>query len=885
VQSPFLRLPCAVLALAAFSGTRASAWVNPGFEQLPYGTGWTFNTSAVTGATINAPESVVVNNNVGPGFGQAPYTNPGQLNMVHSGNYAGGIFSGNGDLNHSDWASISQSDVVPAGSSCITGYFAAVLSGWHYVNSQPYDSDAYVLLQLMVGGVPVHTQRFSWYDNASQLVDPGAPFDQTYLVGSTVMSSDNGPWKYLPWTQYSYDMSAYVGQTVTLVYTAYSCDQVQHYAYGFLDDVAWVACPPTPTFSATPSVTPTGTRTVTETVTLTFTKTFTVTWSPTNSPTPSQTPTASPSFSASPTFSATPTSTPSPSGTPTATPSGTATLSATPTDSPSTTPTYSDSPTASPTPTPSDSPSATPTVTQTSTATLTSSPTPSSTSSPTWTPTATPSDSPSTTPTATQTSTATPSSSPTPSSTSSPTWTPTATPSDSATCTPSATPTWTATPTFSPTPTPTWTPTRTASPSATPTGTPTATPTWTPTCTASPSATPTGTPTATKTVTPTWTPSPTASPTFTATETATPTSTWTQTSTWSPTSTATPSRTASPTVTQTYTATPTHSPSPTASATPTITWTFTVSPTASPTPLPETYGLFVGIYNSAGELVRTLYNGQAQFASPQFSPSASAFIPGSSPLALQFLGQFPGSNSQLSWNGLNNQGQDVIPGIYTIKVQDTDPYGKIQVFTQAVNVLPSEPAASLVVYNSAGEAVAHLSLAAYPQAVTVFSLTQTAFAVSGGSPAAVPITLQGDQGASYTMTWVPQNDLGSTLSSGVYTIRLVQWSDGRQVVESKQITLLNAPGNDGGATLAPNPVQGGSPRVTLSYGTDSPGSQASARLYNLAGELVLNAAATGPGKLEFNVGSLAGGIYVVCFELRDGNALLRRQRIKLAILR
>ena len=481
------------VAIACFSlSTVAHAWVNAGFEAGNL-TGWTVATSAVTSSTWFLPMAVTVTP------AEAPFTNGSELNDVHGGNYAAFVFSGDGDSSHGDWATITQSDTVPGSGACLSAYFAAVLNGHHYEIGEGYGSDAYVLFQVSVGGTTLYSQRFSWFDNAPLLLDPGSPYDAVnYDAGYGTV----GPWKYLPWQQYYFDLSAYGGQTVTISYSAYSCAETSHYALGYLDDVSWGNCP-TPTSSVTPTGTPSGTATVTpsatRTVTLSFTATPSPTFSPsttptpsftgtatstgTSSPTPTATPTASPTGTATPSFSASPspssTATSSPSVTDTGTPSATATWTTTP----SFTPTPSDTPTATASFTPSPTASDTPTFSATLTAT------------PSFTATDTASDTP--TPTSSYTDSDTPSD--TPSSTA----TPTATPSFTDTATATATSTFTATSTYSDTPTftstPTWTPTFTDTPSFTDT----------------PTASDTPTSTSTSTITPTWSPSPTITQTWT----------------------------------------------------------------------------------------------------------------------------------------------------------------------------------------------------------------------------------------------------------------------------------------------------------------------------------------------------------------------------------
>lgn len=325
----------------------AAAWVNGDFETGD-STGWIFSTNNPT----QNPNSTVAVVPAGP----APDTN-GNLNQAHGGAYAVQIFSGAGDINHGDWARVSQSDVVPAGSACLSVWFAAVVNGIHYTSGEPYGSDSYVQLDLVAPGpTTVYDQRFSWYDNSTQLVDDGySDVEEGVVI----------PWKHLPWTRYYYDLSAYVGQPVTLFYSAYDCDYSAHYAWGYLDDLQWISC------ALVPTATPTPTLTLTWTPTATFTPTWTL------SPTPTWTLSPTPTFTLSPTQTPTVTLTRTltPTLTPTVTLSPTETLTSTWTLSPTPTSTVTDTPTNTPTETPCGYPGLTCTPTWTPTFTPTFTPT------------------------------------------------------------------------------------------------------------------------------------------------------------------------------------------------------------------------------------------------------------------------------------------------------------------------------------------------------------------------------------------------------------------------------------------------------------------------------------------------------------------------------
>jgi len=219
--------------------------------------------------------------------GPALYSNNG-LNRVHSGNYSAMLYSSNGIMNHGAWARISRDIVVPPGFTDLQMWFAAVLWGYHYYVNEGYNSDAYVMLEIMQGATIIYNERFSFYDNFDALL-PGD------------MSNPTSPWKYLPWTRIVIPLAPYVGQTLTLRYTAYNCYYSAHQCYGYIDDFDFVL-PPSPT--------PTITETITETVTATITPSHTV--SPTNTTTATITETVTPSCTGTitPTFTITPTITP-----------------------------------------------------------------------------------------------------------------------------------------------------------------------------------------------------------------------------------------------------------------------------------------------------------------------------------------------------------------------------------------------------------------------------------------------------------------------------------------------------------------------------------------------------------------------------------------------
>ena len=185
-----------VFCTLLFSNAAAVFITNGGFEDGSTA-GWTVITSGTGSVSIVAPGPALQSNNA--------------LNMVHFGNYAAMIYSSYGSTGHNTNASIQRDEVVPPGFTDLEMWFAAVLSGYHYVQGATYNSDSYVLLQIFDGLDVVYSRRFSFYDNFDAL-----------LPGNTMHSS--GPFKYLPWTKITVPLAPYTGQTLRIKYTAYNCD-------------------------------------------------------------------------------------------------------------------------------------------------------------------------------------------------------------------------------------------------------------------------------------------------------------------------------------------------------------------------------------------------------------------------------------------------------------------------------------------------------------------------------------------------------------------------------------------------------------------------------------------------------------------------------------
>jgi Bacterial lectin len=543
--------------------------------------------------------------------------------------------------------------------------------------------------------------------------------------------------------------------------------------------------------------------------------------------------------------------------------------------------TFTPSPTITPTMTDTETPTETSTATASRTDTATASPT--KTSTLTWTPssTATPTDTSTPTPTATDTATSSSTVTSSDTATRSDTATYTFTPTESATST--STPTFSDTATQSDTATSTSTPTESATSTASPTstGTPTDTPSVTQSVTFTDSPTLSDTPTATPTFTPTFTSTSTLSSTmtqtftFTSTDTDTPSSTpsFTQSFTF----TSTDTSTSTPTFSDTYTQTSTFTDSPTSTVTP----TFTDSPTVTNTVVPVPVNVTVSVYNSAGELVKVLYQGGAESVPSNISVSGDLVLAGTQSVLLNLNTTLADGQTSVAWNGSNNNGQPVTSGVYYFQVVLVNNFGNTTTFDQSVQVLgQGDNSQPLSIFNSAGELVWSGALPA--------GTTPTA-SLALQSPVMIPNVKDLDiEVGSSTESWNGDNLQGAPVSPGTYLLQLTGIQPGGAIlVQTKQFVVLASkqglPSAD--ATIVPNPWRAGQP-LQLIYAPAGGGIYGAATLYSMLGQRLESASdpsATGTVTMPATT-HYPAGIYLLDFRQMSGSNTVVREILKLAII-
>jgi hypothetical protein len=311
------------------------------------------------------------------------------------------------------------------------------------------------------------------------------------------------------------------------------------------------------------------------------------------------------------------------------------------------------------------------------------------------------------------------------------------------------------------------------------------------------------------------------------------------------------------------------------------------------------YQLSVNIYNSAGEVVRHLFSGSSQNQSGGFSLGSTVVAPGGPGVSINFGGILQGGSDSLVWQGSNDNGQPVSGGTYYIKVDEIDPFGSVQSWTSPVAVLPPVAQQSLNIYNSAGELVAHLDLSSLPPGTTLTDLgfadpSKTTFALPSdpSGPGGVDFKLKESNSsgtASADEVWNGRNSQGQEVASGSYIVQLVsEGAGGQSIISSKGFIVLATPQTLSIAKViaVPNPLGPTDKSLVLVTGSLPSGAGATAKLYNIAGELVAQGAeAAGGGRIVLTVGNWSSGIYIVMVEIRQSGDLLSRQILRIAIQR
>jgi hypothetical protein len=302
------------------------------------------------------------------------------------------------------------------------------------------------------------------------------------------------------------------------------------------------------------------------------------------------------------------------------------------------------------------------------------------------------------------------------------------------------------------------------------------------------------------------------------------------------------------------------------------------------------YTVSVNIYNSAGEVVKTIsvkdYSQPINSISLQSSNRITTLQGPGSTILIYFAGNLIGT-----WDGSNNQGNPVTNGNYEIKVDSVSSTGLETSVEQQAVVDRQLSNITAYIYNSAGEVIRTLynvvdgSIGTQMTNVSLSTSVISPGPTTSGNTTYLQIFVI-TSGTPVTLTWDGTNNQGTNVTPGTYSIQL-HWDDGQG--ETTNITrnvLVTGGGGVSGVVVAePNVL---SPNRTMTTTFNAAGIAGAANLtvkiYTIAGELVTAISGTS-GTASWNASGLASGVYIAASEARDINGgILCRQTTKILIL-
>jgi hypothetical protein len=306
----------------------------------------------------------------------------------------------------------------------------------------------------------------------------------------------------------------------------------------------------------------------------------------------------------------------------------------------------------------------------------------------------------------------------------------------------------------------------------------------------------------------------------------------------------------------------------------------------------------LGAYNSAGELVKLIFDGAAQYRPGTLSLSESVIPGGEGGVSIGFPGYLydpsAGPVTSVLWLADNNGAQPVSGGVYVIKAEIVDQFGSVTTLQQSVQVVGVHPANALVIYNSAGEIVARpaLPVTAGGRSLTSVWMKEQSwtpeFDASGVVVGGLSFYFKDELGNQYSTVWDGRNSEGAPVNSGNYTAQLVYQGTGAgagQIIETRGFVVLRsqAAASLDSAVVGPNPLLNDDPlRIRYTPSHDYP---VHVRLFDLAGALADQGAdPAGSGWVTLRKG-LAPGVYVLELTKQSGSSVVARRMIKVAVVR
>jgi len=313
---------------------------------------------------------------------------------------------------------------------------------------------------------------------------------------------------------------------------------------------------------------------------------------------------------------------------------------------------------------------------------------------------------------------------------------------------------------------------------------------------------------------------------------------------------------------------------------------------------PFPYTLLIGVYNEAGELVRTIVNSPASGAmsgavfSINGAINVTTLIPGQTAISIYMPGiEIPSTlgsaGTFFSWDGKTDGGQPASSGNYYIQISQKDTYDHVITLIKDCSVLKAEEYVQMAIYNSSGEIVRTIRKNTLPPDVMKLTVADVIIVEKTGSD----ITINYGPGTADYMKWDGKNDQGIAVTSGVYEVQVTSLTmSGKTAVVSKTVSILAAGNNKymGDIKAYPNPYSN-SGNITFAWTTVGIQGDMVISVYNINGELIKSLQSSlAAGSLVWD-GQISGrqlvyGYYICVFKAVNKDGYVEQKTLKIAVL-
>ena len=321
---------------------------------------------------------------------------------------------------------------------------------------------------------------------------------------------------------------------------------------------------------------------------------------------------------------------------------------------------------------------------------------------------------------------------------------------------------------------------------------------------------------------------------------------------------------------------------------------------------PYPHVLNIGVYNSAGELVKTIGSTVTSSDIGQIILSTGGqtdvdMMTSANPLNIYLVGvQTPsnpgGGGTNFTWDSTTDANQLAGSGLYYIKFEEQDIYGHTNVVIRTITMMTVSQYVEICIYNSAGEKVRTIRDDKDVSNTSIslkVGINNMGMVVIEKGTNNINITY-GTGPADYVI-WNGLNDQGLAVSGGNYEVQVNMVTiQGKITVATESIVVMNEKSPYmGDVSIQPNPYVNSASaskqiRFVWAPGTDT--GWMNVTVYTIIGEKVAAFNTTlQSGSVVWNLKTednsrAANGYYVVVFESKNINGRADRKMAKLVML-